>query len=85
MPFGEISAASVLENGLVRIQNIHSGRLTEITDVAVLTYSTPRVPNDALYDELRGHYSELHRIGDCRQPRTVLLATTEGHALGNAL
>jgi len=85
MPFGEISAESDLENGLVRIQNIYSGRLTEITDVAVLTYSTPRVPDDALYDELRGQVADLHRIGDCRQPRTVLLATTEGHALGNAL
>jgi 2,4-dienoyl-CoA reductase-like NADH-dependent reductase (Old Yellow Enzyme family) len=85
MPFGEIAAESELENGLVRIRNIHSGRLIDITDVVVLTYSTPRVPDDALYDELRGRYADIHRVGDCRQPRTVLLATTEGHALGNTL
>lgn len=85
MPFGEIAAESELENGLVRIRNIHSGRLIDITDVVVLTYSTPRVPDDALYDELRGRYADIHRVGDCRQPRTVLLATTEGHTLGNTL
>jgi dimethylglycine catabolism A len=85
MPFGEIAAESELDNGLVRIRNIHSGLLTEITDVVVLTYSTPRAPDDGLYDELRGRYADIHRVGDCRQPRTVLLATTEGHALGNAL
>jgi hypothetical protein len=34
---------------------------------------------------LKPVYADLHRVGDCRQPRTVLLATAEGHALGNAL
>ncbi len=85
MPLAEISSESVLEEGLVRVRQIYTGRLTEIPDVAVLTYATPRVPNDALYDALCAVYPEVHRIGDCRQPRTTLVATSEGHALGNTL
>lgn len=85
VPFAEVSPDSALEEATVQVRNIHTGALTAISDVAVLTYATPRAADDALYDTLRATYSELHRIGDCRQPRTVLIATAEGHALGNTL
>jgi hypothetical protein len=85
LPFGELSAESALEDAVVRVSNIHTGQLNSIDDVALLTYATPRAADDTLFDALRPTYSDIHRIGDCRQPRTVLLATTEGHALGNAL
>ncbi len=85
VPFAEVAAESALEEGLVHVTNIHTGQVSAITDVAVLSYATPRVPNDALYDALRARYPDIHRIGDCRQPRTVLLATSEGHSLGNRL
>ena len=85
LPFGEPVAESALEDGTVAVRNIHTGELTTIADVAVLSYSTPRAADDALFDRLQPHYAEVHRIGDCRQPRNVLLATGEGHALGNTL
>ena len=85
VPFSELAAESALEDGVVQVKNIHTGHLTPITDVAVLTYATPRAADDALYDVLKPVYPDLHRVGDCRQPRTVLLATAKGHALGNAL
>jgi hypothetical protein len=85
LPFTEIAPESLLEDGIVQVRNIHSGALTTIREVAVLTYSTPRAPDDNLYDELRADYQDIHRIGDCLQPRTVLVATREGHSLGNTL
>ena len=85
IPFGELAAESALEDGLIYVRNIHTGTLTEVPDVAVLTYSTSRMANDVLYDDLRAGDVKVYRIGDCLQPRTVLAASAEGHALGNRL
>ena len=85
LPLVELSPQSSLEDGVVRLANVHSGALTEIGSVALLTYSTPRAPDDALDAPLRAAGIEVHAVGDCRVPGSVLAATAEGHRLGHAL
>jgi 2,4-dienoyl-CoA reductase-like NADH-dependent reductase (Old Yellow Enzyme family)/thioredoxin reductase len=81
----ELSPASVLEDGIVRLFNIYTGTSREIEDVVLLSYATPRASNDALDAPLRATGIELHSIGDCRVPGTVLRATAEGHAAGSVI
>jgi hypothetical protein len=45
----------------------------------LLTYATPRVPNDALAG------ITLMTVGDARAPREMLFATASGHAAGEAV
>jgi len=85
LPLVELSPLSSLEDGMVRFANVHSGTLTEVGSVALLTYSTPRAPDDALDAPLRAAGIEVHAVGDCRVPGSVLAATSEGHRLGHAL
>jgi dimethylglycine catabolism A len=85
LPLVELSAESSLEEGLVRLANVYTGALVEISDVVLLTYSTPRAPDDALDAPLRAAGLEIHAVGDCRVPGTVLAATAEGHRLGHVL
>jgi dimethylglycine catabolism A len=85
LPLVELSAESVLEEGVVQLANVHTGALTAIDEVALLTYSTPRAPDDALDAPLRAAGIEVHAVGDCRVPGSVLAATAEGHRLGHAL
>jgi hypothetical protein len=75
----------VLEDGIVRLFNIYTGASREIEDVVLLSYATPRASNDALDAPLRATGIELHSIGDCRVPGTVLRATAEGHAAGSVI
>ena len=85
MPLCEPAATSSLEEGIVFARNVYTGSETEIGDVMLLTYSTPRTPDDALAAPLRDKGVEVHLIGDCYAPRTVMSATSEGHAKGHEL
>ena len=85
VPLSEPAADARLQDGVVSFRNVHTGMVREIDDVALLTYSTPRAADDALAAPLRGQGVDVRTIGDCHAPRTVLAATQEGHALGNAL
>lgn len=77
--------ASPFEEGKVRIANIYNGDEYELDDIAAVTYSTHRLPNDDLVLPLRLRSIDTHLIGDCYAPRSVLAATSEGHDLGNRL
>jgi hypothetical protein len=81
----EPCSGSALEDGQLTIANIFNHDRTDIDDVSLLTYSTPREPNDELLNPLRSDGLDVRVIGDCYAPRSVLAATREGHALGNAL
>lgn len=80
--FSEIAPESALEDGVVACANVYTGARTEIADVALLTYSTPRRPNDALARSLAGAAFPIHLVGDCYAPRTLLAATGDGHRVG---
>ncbi len=85
VPFHELTAESAWEDGRVTLRNVFSGDTTEIDSVALVTYSTPRVPSLELRMGLLALGLRVHLIGDAKLPRTALAATTEGHALGNTL
>ena len=73
------------ERGRLACVNVYNGDITHIEDVAFLTWSTPRAPNDALHAPLRAAGIEVQRVGDCKCARDVLSATAEGYAAGSAL
>ena len=72
------------EDGVLQIRSIYTGDLTAISNVALLTYSTPRARNDALAMPLVQMGYEVRAIGDCLSPRDLLAATADGHAAGNS-
>jgi hypothetical protein len=72
-------ASSCFEEGEVAYANVFNGREEVIRNVAMLTYATPRIPNDSLAAPLRAAGIDVRLVGDCRAPRTVLSATGEGY------
>jgi hypothetical protein len=82
LPWHELSPQSTLEDGKLACANVYTGELTWIDDVALLTYATPRLQNDALDAPLRAAGIEPIAIGDCRIPRGVMAATAEGYEAG---
>jgi 2,4-dienoyl-CoA reductase-like NADH-dependent reductase (Old Yellow Enzyme family) len=81
----EPSGDSELIEGVVTLKNIYSGKRIDIPDIALFTYSTPRVADDALAAPLRAAGLDVRLIGDCYAPRFLQNATAEGHAVGNEI
>ncbi len=84
-PLVEPSPGSRLEDGILLARNVYTGAETSIPEVVVFTYSTVRAADDALAAPLRAAGIETRLVGDCYAPRTVMAATSEGHAAGLAL
>ncbi len=80
-----IDAGSALDEGRVSCRNVLNGAIREIADLALLTWSGSRTPNDELAAPLRTAGMEVVSVGDCDMPRTLLAATADGHALGRSL
>jgi len=80
-----VSEQSRFEEGVVVCRNVYNGDETAIDDVSLLTYSTPRLPNDAMAESIRKAGVSLHLIGDCFAPRFVVNATADGHKIGCSL
>ena len=74
-----------LEAGELELINVYNGKSLILEDVASITYSTSRVPNDRLLKPLTETGIEVITIGDCRAPRTVLAATREGYEVAREL
>jgi 2,4-dienoyl-CoA reductase-like NADH-dependent reductase (Old Yellow Enzyme family)/thioredoxin reductase len=71
-----------LENGELEYRNVYSDRTQILRHVSLFTYATARVPEVSLAEELKAlGYAPL-LVGDCRAPRIVLSATSEGHRAG---
>jgi 2,4-dienoyl-CoA reductase-like NADH-dependent reductase (Old Yellow Enzyme family) len=83
VPLAEIAGESTLDEGRIACRNVHTDELTWIDDVAVAVYSTPRAPRDALNSSLIAAGMDIQLIGDCKVPRTLLAATSEGYAAGS--
>lgn len=71
--------------GKLAYANVYGGEVAVIPDVALIAYSTPRVPADELEEPLRAAGVDVHRVGDCALPQGLLAATAGGHALAMAL
>ena len=74
-----------MEEGVLEYRHVYSGDIFTLSDVSLLTYSTPRARNDALAAPLRGAGFEVRLAGDCLSPRDLLAASADGHAVGNAV
>jgi hypothetical protein len=70
--------------GRLEIVNVYNGDVTVIEDVALLTYASPRVANDALAAPLRETGVTVIPVGDARAPGEMLFATASGHEAGAA-
>jgi len=85
IPLAEPRWSASFDEGKLEYANVYNGDAGVIADVSFLAYSTPRVPEDTLAGPLRAAGIEVHVAGDCRSPRGLLAATSEGHAVGNAI
>jgi 2,4-dienoyl-CoA reductase-like NADH-dependent reductase (Old Yellow Enzyme family) len=74
-----------LEDGVIAAVQIYNDQSWPISELAFLAYATPRRPNDALLQPLRDAGIAVQVVGDCRNARNVLAATSEGHAAAMAL
>ena len=81
----DVHPDSQLEEGRVTCRNVLSSSRVDVNDLALLTWSGSRAPNDELAAPLRTAGLEVVSVGDCDMPRTLLAATADGHALGRAL
>jgi hypothetical protein len=80
-----VDPGSSLEEGVVCVRNVHTGSAREIDAVAVLTYATPRAPDDDGVEALAACAGEWHVIGDAHAPGSTLAATAQGHRAGNLI
>ena len=68
---------------VVTLKNPYNAVESKISDIDLLVYSTPRISNDQLADELDDPLIE--KVGDCRSPRNLMTAIQNGHAIADAL
>jgi len=85
MTLGRIDGGSSLEDGGVRVHNVYTGAPTEIPDVVLLTYATPRAPDLARIAALESAFPEIHVVGDAYAPGSTMAATAHGHRIGNLI
>jgi dimethylglycine catabolism A len=69
----------------IEYRHVYSGRRATLTDVALLTYSTPRAPDHVIAAPLRETGLPVHLVGDCRAARDNLAATADGYAVGSVI
>lgn len=82
LPLCELAPESMLDEGRVACRNVHTGALSWIDEVVVAAYSTPRAPRDELHSALLAAGMDIKIIGDCKVPRSLLAATSEGYVAG---
>jgi 2,4-dienoyl-CoA reductase-like NADH-dependent reductase (Old Yellow Enzyme family)/thioredoxin reductase len=74
-----------LEDGRLTLFNVYNGDPVELDAVAAVTFATPRVPDDQLRPVFEAAGREVHLVGDCYAPRSVLAATRQGYEVGMAV
>ena len=74
-----------IADGKLELVNIYNGDVRTIEDLAMLTYASPRAPNDALLSPLQQAGIPVTPIGDARAPQEMLFATASGHEAGSTV
>ena len=67
-----------------KLSTSNYGDVRVIEDLPLMTYATPRVPDDALAEPLRAAGIMVIAVGDARAPQEMPFATASGHAAGEA-
>jgi mycofactocin system FadH/OYE family oxidoreductase 2 len=70
---------------LIRAHELYSDRPLTYGDYDTIILDVPQRAEETLYFRLKGQVKELHRIGDCRAPRTIEMAVFEGWQIGAKL
>jgi len=77
-----VQYGGVVDEGLLIVTPDGKTRLL-VADNIVLAAGA--VPCDDLYARLLGTVKELHRVGDCVQPRGIMAAIHEGNHVGREI
>ena len=85
MTLSEPRWSDACAEGRIEIVNVYNGDARIIEDLALLTYATPRVANDALAMPLRAAGIAVMTVGDAHAPQEMLFATASGHAAGETV
>jgi 2,4-dienoyl-CoA reductase-like NADH-dependent reductase (Old Yellow Enzyme family) len=85
MTLAEPRWSDACAEGRLHLVNIYTGDVSVIEELALLTYATPRAPNDALMAPLQDAGIEVVTVGDARAPQEMLFATASGHAAGKGV
>jgi 2,4-dienoyl-CoA reductase-like NADH-dependent reductase (Old Yellow Enzyme family) len=85
VPLSEPRWSDGVAEGRLELVNIYNGDVRVIEDLALLTYATPRVPDDSLAAPLRAAGVTVIAVGDARAPQEMLFATASGHAAGESV
>ena len=72
-----------VQNGTVVTANTFSGQQTELSEVSLIVYSTPRLVCNE-FDWSDAAWTTRY-IGDCVSPRDLMSAIHEGHAVANGI
>jgi hypothetical protein len=67
-----------LDECVLEVRNIYNGDITELDEIAAITHSTPRIPNNELRTPLEAAGKDVVLVGDCYAPNSLLAATRQG-------
>lgn len=70
-----------IEPSSVTFENIYTGQLVTRAGIDHVILASGHIQNTDLYDQLKDHVPNLHRIGDCLSARTAEDAILEGFTL----
>jgi len=85
VPFAEITEECAFEEARIVYRHVHTRAASAIDGVMLAVHCSARAPRDALLAPLRAEGLTVEAIGDCSAPRTLLAATSEGHACGASI
>jgi len=74
-----------IEGNTVEVYGIWGDQRRMVTNVDTIVISMMRVPNDALFNEIRNSFEEVHRVGDVVAPRKPVAVIYEGEKLGREI
>jgi hypothetical protein len=74
-----------VDGNTVETYNIWGGQARTIAAVDSVILAMLRTPNDALFQEIRGSFPEVHRVGDVVAPRKLAAIIYEGEQLGREI
>ena len=74
-----------IEGNTVYFGSIWGGQIHSMDNVDTLVLSMLKSTNDQLYQEVKGHFKEVHRVGDCLAPRKPAQLMYDAHELGRKL
>lgn len=79
------SLPTAVEGRTVRFLQTATGEESSIEDVDVVVSLGGKVPDEELYFAVLDRLPEVHRVGDCVQPRRIAQAMYQGHKIAREI